>query len=55
MVPPFPYYSHTTPIRIPWSMGMVWEAYRKGVPLLGVPENPIESMAGEPLKQPGHL
>ncbi len=34
MVPPFPYYSHTTPI--------VWEAYRKGVPLLGVPENPIE-------------
>ena len=22
-------------------MGMVWEAYHKGVPLLGVPENPI--------------
>ena len=21
---------------------MVWEAYRKGVPLLGVPENPID-------------
>ncbi len=21
---------------------MVWEAYHKGVPLLGVPENPIE-------------
>ena len=36
--PPFPYYSHTIPIRIPWSMGMVWEAYGKGVPLLGVPE-----------------
>ena len=24
-------------------MGMVWEAYGKGVPLLGVPENPTES------------
>ena len=23
-------------------MGMVWEAYHKGVPLLGVPENPID-------------
>ena len=25
--PPFPYYSHTIPIRIPWSMGMggLWE------------------------------
>ena len=23
----FSYYSHTTPIRISWSMGMVWEAY----------------------------
>ena len=32
----FPYYSHTTPIRIPKDMGMVWEAYHKGVPLLGV-------------------
>ncbi len=32
-VAPFPYYSHTIPIRIPWSMGMVWEAYGKGVPL----------------------
>ncbi len=41
----FPYYSHTTPIRIPKDMGMVWEAYRKGVPLLGVPENPIEITA----------
>ena len=38
----FPYYSHTTPIRIPKDMGMVWEASHKGVPLLGVPENPIE-------------
>ena len=37
----FPYYSHTTPIRIPKDMGMVWEAYHKGgqgVPLLVVPE-----------------
>ena len=31
-----PYYSHTTPIRIPKDMGIVWEAYHKGVPLLGV-------------------
>ena len=23
-------------------MGIVWEVYHKGVPLLGVPENPIE-------------
>ena len=22
---PYPYYSHTTPIRIPKDMGMVWE------------------------------
>ena len=28
----FPYYSHTTPIRIPKDMGIVWEAYHKGVP-----------------------
>ena len=38
----FPYYSHTTPIRIPKDMGIVWEAYHKQVPLLGVPENPID-------------
>ena len=25
-------------------MGIVWEAYHKGVPLLGVPENPIENL-----------
>ncbi len=30
-------YSHTIPIRIPWSMGIVWEAYGKGVQLLRVP------------------
>ena len=23
-------------------MGFVWEAYHKGVPLLGVPENPTD-------------
>ena len=34
--------THTIPIRIPKDMGIVWEAYHKGVPLLGVPENPIE-------------
>ena len=33
----FSYYSHTIPIRIPKDMGMVWEDYHKGVPLLGVP------------------
>ena len=37
--------THTIPIRIPKDMGMVWEAYHKGVPLLGVPENPIEIMS----------
>ena len=26
-------------------MGIVWEAYHKGVPLSGVPENPIDNMA----------
>ena len=25
-------------------MGILWEAYHKGVPLLGVPENPTELM-----------
>ena len=25
-------------------MGIVWEAYHKGVPLLGVPENPTEHL-----------
>ncbi len=33
----FPYYSHTTPIRIPKDMGMVWEAYHKGGPIGGGP------------------
>ena len=39
----FPYYSHTTPIRVPKDMGIVWETYHKGVPLLGVPENPTDN------------
>ena len=34
--------THTIPIRIPKDMGIVWEAYHKQVPLLGVPENPID-------------
>ena len=33
----FPYYSHTTPIRISKDMGMVWEAYHKGGPIVGGP------------------
>ena len=28
-------------------MGIIWEAYHKGVPLLGVPENPIEMITGK--------
>ena len=37
---PYPYYSHTTPII---GMGIVWEAYHKGVPLLGVPGITLDS------------
>ena len=40
----FPYYSHTTPIRILKDMGIVWETYQKGVPLMKVPENILERM-----------
>ena len=42
----FPYYSHTTPVRIPKDMGMVWEAYHKGVPSLGVPEISLDDFIG---------
>ena len=42
----FPYYSHTTPITIPRDMGMVWEAYHKGVPLMGVPGFSLEKLPG---------
>ena len=38
----FPYYSHIFRDSYGSGMGIVWEAYHKGVPLLGVPENPIE-------------
>ena len=34
--------THTIPISLGILMGVVWESYHKGVPLLGVPENPIE-------------
>ena len=39
----FPYYSHIFRDSYGSGMGIVWEAYHKEVPLLGVPENPIES------------
>ena len=39
----FPYYSHIFGDSYGSGMGIVWEAYHKGVPLLGVPENPIDS------------
>ena len=46
MGPPYgkrdPYYSHIFRDSYGSGMGIVWEAYHKGVPLLGVPENPIE-------------
>ncbi len=38
----FPYYSYTIPIALGILMGIVCEAYHKGVPLLGVSENPID-------------
>ena len=38
----FPYYFHTIPISLGILMGIVWEAYHKGVPFLGVPENPTD-------------
>ena len=46
MGPPYgkrdPYHSHIFRDSYGSGMGIVWEAYHKGVPLLGVPENPIE-------------
>ena len=38
----FPYYSHIFRDSFGSGMGIVWEVYHKGVPILGVPENPIE-------------
>ena len=40
----FPYHSHVFRDSYGSGMGMVWEAYHKGVALLGVPENPIGSV-----------
>ena len=38
----FPYHSHIFRDSYGSGMGIVWQAYHKGVPLLGVPENPID-------------
>ena len=38
----FPYYSHIFRDSHRSGIGIVWEAYHKGVPSLGVPENPID-------------
>ena len=38
----FSYHSHIFRDSYGSGMGVVWEAYHKGVPLLGVPENPID-------------
>ena len=38
----FPYHSHIFRDSYGSGMGIVWEAYHKGVPLLRVPENPID-------------
>ena len=38
----FPYYSHTIPISLGILMGVVWESYGKGLPILGFPENSID-------------
>ena len=38
----FPYYSHIFRDSYGSGMGIVWEAYHKGVPLLGVPANSSE-------------
>ena len=43
----FPYHSHIFRDSYGSGMGTVWEGYYKiykGVPLLGVPENPIDLM-----------
>ena len=42
----FLYYSHIFRDSYGSGMGIVWEAYHKGVPWLGVPENPIEWWIG---------
>ncbi len=38
----FPYHSHIFRDSYGSGMGIVWEAYHKGIQLLGVPENPTD-------------
>ena len=38
----FPYYSDIFRDSYGSGIGLVWETYHKGVPLLGVPENPTD-------------
>ena len=40
----FPYHSHIFRDSYGSGMGIVWEAYHKGVPLLGVPRISLEMM-----------
>ena len=42
--PLFPYFKR---FLIGSGMGIVWEIYRKGVPLSGVPENPTDVWFGK--------
>ena len=42
----FPYHSHIFRDSYGSGMGIVWEAYHKGVPSLGVPENPTDCIQG---------
>ena len=44
----FPYHSHIFRDSYGSGMGIVWEAYHKRVPLLGVPENPIDTFSVHP-------
>ena len=44
----FPYHSHIFRASYGSGMGVVWEAYHKGVSLLGVPQNSIEKILGVP-------
>ena len=46
----FPYHSHIFRDSYGSGMGIVLEAYHKGVPLLGVPEKPIENGTSQILR-----
>ena len=50
----FPYYSHIFRDSYGSGMGIVWETYHKGVPLLGVPENPTDLERYVDAKLPVH-